>query len=434
MILGASQFWIIATLMVVVTTAVVVVPLFWLRRGTPAAADGTTRALPPRWLAFALAAGLPLVALTAYYFVGKPELANAAASPTAVTDVATMHARQALPGGKDGGDLDAAIERLRARLAANPADANGWRLLAQSYEFQGRSAEAAQAIKQAEGAEQGAPPAAGSDVPAARSIAPAPAEVALAQSAEDHRRRREFAAAVQDFEKLAARGALSADQWADYADALGGAHGKLDDAAAKCIEAALRLDPRHPKALWLKASWQTERKDHAAAIATWQTLASVLPADSPDARIIAANLAEAREKAGAAAPAARPAAAAGAASVRGRVRVDPRWSSRISPGSVLFVFARAADERGPPLAVLRTTAGPWPISFNLDDSDAMMPDRKLSGFNRVILEARISRSGNALAQAGDLRAVSAVLDPRSAPELDLNIAEEVGPPAQTGGG
>ena len=81
---------------------------------------------------------------------------------------------------------------------------------------------------------------------------------------------------------------------------------------------------------------------------------------------------------------------------------------------MLFVFARAADERGPPLAVLRTTAGTWPLEFELDDRNAMMPGRKLSDFTRVILEARISRSGNALAQPGDLRAVSAVLDPRAA--------------------
>jgi len=83
--------------------------------------------------------------------------------------------------------------------------------------------------------------------------------------------------------------------------------------------------------------------------------------------------------------------------------------------------------------VLRMAAGTWPLRFVLDDSNAMMPDRKLSDFTRVILEARISASGNALAQPGDLRAVSAVLNPRVASDQRLTIAEMVGARAAQGG-
>jgi cytochrome c-type biogenesis protein CcmH len=119
--------------------------------------------------------------------------------------------------------------------------------------------------------------------------------------------------------------------------------------------------------------------------------------------------------------------------LRGSVSLDPRLRDRVRSGDTLFVFARAADERGPPLAVLRTAAGPWPLSFELDDRNSMLPGRSLSGFNRVILEARISRSGNALPQPGDLRAVSAVLDPRTSPAQRLTIAEEVSAPPAGGG-
>jgi len=227
---------------------------------------------------------------------------------------------------------------------------------------------------------------------------------------------------------------MNADLWADYADAIGGAHGKLDDEAAQRIDAALRLEPDHAKALWLRASWQTEREDYASALDTWQHLARVLPPESPDARIIAANLEEAREKLGTGAArsvAATPAVST--ASLRGSVSLDPRLRDRVRSGDTLFVFARAADERGPPLAVLRTVTGSWPLKFELDDRNAMMPGRSLSAFNRVILEARISRSGNALAQPGDLRGVSAVLDPRNSPAQRLTIAEEV-PAAPAGGG
>jgi cytochrome c-type biogenesis protein CcmH len=401
--------------MVVATTATLVVPLFW-RAHNGAGASGTSAITPTRrrWFAFLTAAAVPVIALGFYAWSGRPELAVAPPAPD--DDVATMRARAAMRGGGEtGGDLDAAIEKLRLRLASNPEDTAGWRLLAQSYEFEGRTAEAAEANKHADGGM--APPV----VAPARQ--PDADSTRLAQGAEQHRRAREYPQAIAAYAELARHGSMSADQWADYADALGGARGKLDDDAAACIDNALRIDPDHAKALWLRASWQTQREDYAAALATWQRLAAVLPADSPDARIIAANLAEARAKLPAGA---RPAPATARVVMRGSVRLDPRWKDHVATGTVLFVFARAADERGPPLAVLRTTAGSWPLAFELDDSNAMMPGRKLSDFTRVILEARLSRSGNALAQPGDLRAVSAVLNPRAAQPLLLTIAEEVG--------
>lgn len=396
--MGAMQFWTIATLMVVATTATLVVPLFWR-----ALTDVPARR---RWYALFAAAAVPVVALGFYAWTGRPELAASPPSRTPADDVATMHARAAMrSGGENGGDLDAAIEKLRARLAANPDDKEGWRLLAQSYEFLGRTQEAAEANKHAGVA------------------APDGDNTQLAQSAEQHRRAREFPEAIAAFAELARRGKLSADQWADYADALGGARGKLDDEAGACIDAALRIDPAHAKALWLRASLQTQRKEYAAALITWQRLTDVLPAGSPDTRIIAANIAEARDKLSS--QAASPATGTSPAVMRGSVRLDPRWKNSVAAGSVLFVFARAADERGPPLAVLRTTVGTWPLAFELDDRDAMMPGRKLSDFTRVVLEARISRTGNAQAQPGDLRAVSAVLNPRGAQPQQLIIAEEV---------
>jgi cytochrome c-type biogenesis protein CcmH len=247
----------------------------------------------------------------------------------------------------------------------------------------------------------------------------------LVGQAEEHRRLREFAKAVKDFAELERRGALNADLWADYADALGGARGKLDDEAMRCVGQALRLEPDHAKALWLQASWQTQRRDYAA---------EVLPGDSPDARIIAANLAEAREKLAASSSTSTTTPPVAASALRGSVRLDPRLRDRVHSGDTLFVFARAADERGPPLAVLRLNAGPWPLSFELSDDNAMMPGRTLSNFKRVILEARISRSGNALAQSGDLRGVSPVLDPGNSPSQVLTIAEEVGGAPMSGGG
>jgi cytochrome c-type biogenesis protein CcmH len=421
--LGALQFWVIATLMVVATTATLVVPLFWRASAPDAHATPSRR----RWLALVPAAIVPLSALVIYNWTGSPELATASPSRTAFDDAAVEHARAALRGGSEnGGDLDAAIARLRARLAANPDDAAGWRLLAQSYEFQGRTAEAAAASKQAMATGGGT-----SSLPAMAAALDSDA-ARLAQTAQDHRRRREFPQAVAAFAQLAKRGAMNADLWADYADALGGARGALDDDAVECIDAALRLAPDHPKALWLRASWQTQRRDFAGALATWQRLARILPADSPDGRIIAANLEEARSNLAAGKGAGAVAGVPPQVVLRGSVRLDPKLQARVAAGAVLYIFARAADETGPPLAVLRSEPGPWPLNFELDDRNAMMPGRKLSNYQRVVVEARISASGNALAQPGDLRAVSAVLDPRTAPRQTLLIAEEIGVPGSRG--
>jgi len=401
------------------------------------------------WPVVAIVVLVPLAALGIYAVIGTKQAAGPAST---ANDVATLHARTATQGGQGAGDLGQAVERLQARLAANPNDPDGWRLLAQSYQYLGRPADAAEANRRADeitgkgGSIDFAPGALAAVSEAGDGAMPMPAPAPamrptnqpdaaisqLVQSAQDYRRRRDFRQANQAFAELARRGQMDANLWADYADSLGGERGRLDEQAERCISAALQLDPRHPKALWLLGSVQTQRGDFLAALGTWQKLASILPVDSPDARIIAANIAEARGRISGAAASAPPAATR-AASLSGTVQLDPRWRARVPQGTTLFVFARAADERGPPLAVLRTTVGTWPLSFKLDDANAMLPDRKLSDFSRVVVEARISQSGNPIAQPGDLQAVSAVLDPRSAAPVQLIINTEVRPSAVRGG-
>lgn len=86
---------------------------------------------------------------------------------------------------------------------------------------------------------------------------------------------------------------MNADAWADYADALASAGSTLQGAPADALKKALALDPRHPKALWLKASLEHEEHRYTDAVATWRNLLAVVPANSSDARIIEANIAEA---------------------------------------------------------------------------------------------------------------------------------------------
>ena len=106
--------------------------------------------------------------------------------------------------------------------------------------------------------------------------------------------------------------------------------------------------------------------------------------------------------------------------MRGQVAV------RVERDATLFIYAKAVDAPGPPLAVMRTTAKAWPVSFRLDDSMAMLPSRKLSQFDKVVIEARISRSGQAAPAPGDLYVTSDVLRPSAGKKLALVINHEIG--------
>ncbi|MFO1428198.1 MAG: hypothetical protein U1F11_14765 [Steroidobacteraceae bacterium] len=365
--------------------------------------------------------------------------------------------------------MQAAIERLEARLAKEPGDAAGWQLLAQSYEFMGRAEDAARARDRAAGGTgtaMASAPAAGAAATRALAAPPTagPAAAAVPQgaaptaalaggkdvnalvlAAQTARRQRDFKASIAAFEQLARRGAMTADLWADYADAVGADRRTLDDASEPLIRKALALDPNHAKALWLLGSLQVQRGDYRGALATWERMQKVLQPGSSDARLIAENIAEARAAlggpgpgaatlrataaalpAGTGASAAPPAAAAAGVALRGEVQLDARFRNKVAAGTVLFVFAKAVGQPGPPVAVLRTTAARWPVAFVLDDSLAMMPGRNLSNSRSVVVEARLSRSGSANPSPGDLRGTSAALDPHGSAPLRIVIDEQIG--------
>ena len=165
------------------------------------------------------------------------------------------------------------------------------------------------------------------------------------------------------------------------------------------------------KALWLKASLAHEQHRYRDSLAVWKELRATLPANSPDVAIIEANIAEAAALAKVTGRLQRDSPAPVAVQVSGTVSVDKALAARVVPGATLFIYAKAVDSPGPPLAVFRTSPTSWPVSFRLDDSLAMMPARKLSDFTRVIVEARLSRSGQAMPAPGDLYVESPVLQP-----------------------
>jgi cytochrome c-type biogenesis protein CcmH len=299
----------------------------------------------------ALAVGLvvPVCAVALYLFVGSPDAVLPREAPGALSEV----------------QVEAMVERLAAKMRENPDDVEGWKMLGRSYAVLGR-----------------------------------------------------FAEAVDAYTKAVQRAPRDAQLLADFADALAMVHGQsLQGEPEKLVLRALEIDPQNGKALALAGTAAFHRKDFNKAADYWQRMLPLVPPDSEDARAIQENVAEARARAGA--PAARadaPAARAGAASkgagapshpgIRGTVRLSEKLRDKLSPGDTVFVYARAAEGPPMPLAVLRRTAGDLPIAFALDDSMAMSPTMTVSAHPRVVVTARVSRSGNAKPEAGDLQGAS----------------------------
>ncbi len=203
---------------------------------------------------------------------------------------------------------------------------------------------------------------------------------------------------------------------ADLADMMAMAGGKqLEGEPLKLLERALQIDPNEVKALALSGTAAFDRQDYRHAVSYWERALKVVPKDGEFARTLGVSLEEARKLAGgqkglpamAATPAAPAASmAAPASAVRGRVTLAAKLAAQARPGDTVFVFARATQGPRLPLAMLRRQVKDLPFEFSLDDSMSMVPDLTLSKYAPVVIGARISRSGDAMAATGDLQGFS----------------------------
>lgn len=224
--------------------------------------------------------------------------------------------------------------------------------------------------------------------------------------------------AVKTYEKLVKIIPNEAGLWADYADAMAMTHQSLIGPATKLLEQALALNPNETKALALSGTAAMERGDYPAAVRYWEKLLKQIPPGTPDAKMVEEGIQQARTmtgmaKGGKAGPAleqinepAAMAQAAGKERISGTVTLSDAIKSKADPNDTLFVLARAAQGPKMPLAILRKQVKDLPLSFSLDDSMAMSPEMKMSNFDQVVVVARISKSGNAMPQPGDLQGMS----------------------------
>jgi hypothetical protein len=293
-----DSFWFLAGALV--TVAIMVTVRAWLRERP---VQAVRAAIPTFAVPIAAALALIGVALGIYFLLGSPD------------SIASTHAtppqQQAQQSSAAAGSLDDVTQKLAARLAAKGGSDSEWKLLAESYDYMGRTAEA----KAARAHVASAAASGGGD--------PGDAESA---------------------------GAVAGDQMAAIADALGG------------------------------------------------------PA--------------------AAAP--NSATSTGAAQISGTVEIASKLAPHATAGATLFIYAKQPNAPGPPLAVLRMHADHWPVTFTLNDANAMVPGRNLSNAQDVQIEARISRSGDALPQSGDLVGSVTSVNPHGGHPVKISIDREIG--------
>ena len=314
-----ALFVAIAAVLVIVVLAAVLWPLWRESRGVALAGV----------LAFAV------VALGLYRLVGTPVAIDA---PAAAATPRTM---------------EEAVVQLEAELQRHPDRADGWQLLARSYEMLDRRAEARDAYARALKLDPDNP----------------------------------------DLLVQAAQARLFASQ-----------DKRIDDDAVAMLRRALELQPQHQRARWFLGVWQRQEGQAAEAADTWEPLlAQVDPATAGTLRV---QIDAARKDAGLPPlPAAEtPAAAATANALTVKVSLDPDFASRVRlrGDASVFVIARVPDGPPMPVAAEKHPLQDLPMTITLDDSDSPMPTQKLSDLQEVELVARLSGSGEAMRQDGDI--------------------------------
>ena len=231
--------------------------------------------------------------------------------------------------------------------------------------------------------------------------------------------------ATRAYAKLVELVPNEAQLWTDYADAYAMNNGQtLMGEPTKFLNKALALDANNTTALALSGSADMERGDYVSAITHWQKLIALLPPEYPDLQLIKDGVKQAREflavqKGGKAKlaqldkqqPVGEAAVADSALAITGKVSLSPALRSKVSPDDIVFILARAAEGPRMPLAVLRKQVKDLPMEFSLDDTMAMQPQLKLSGFDQVIVVARVSKSGTPMAQSGDVQGTTATIKP-----------------------
>ncbi|MDE2407308.1 MAG: tetratricopeptide repeat protein [Xanthomonadaceae bacterium] len=248
--------------------------------------------------------------------------------------------------------LEAAITQLKTALARDPQQPDGWVLLGQAYQRTGNAIGARDAYAKA------------------AVLAPDDADI-LTDAAQAR--------------------AMAAPQHAFDTQALG------------LLHRALQANPQHQRARWFLGVAQRQAGQNADAAATWAPLLAQV--DAATATRLRKEIDTARALAKLPPLPDTPAAAAPPALLTVKVTLDQALAARVrlQPDATVFVIARQIGGPPMPVAAQKHAVSELPFTARLSDADSPMPTLKLSQMQQVELLARLSASGEAMPQPGDLQ-------------------------------
>ncbi|MGZ8190616.1 MAG: c-type cytochrome biogenesis protein CcmI [Methylococcaceae bacterium] len=316
-----------------------------------------------RWIVYVLMAAIPLLAVSLYAGLGTYQ---------AIEPSPEMLATQ--PGTPSIEDINKMVAKLAERMKTKPEDAQGWMMLGKSYQYLQQYPKAADAFAQAY-----------------KLLGDKPEIMLL------------------------------------YADALVFANNEqLAGKPAELVFKALAIEPENLTGLWLGGMAKAQAGEAAEAIKLWQKLEALLPLGSQEQKEVQGLLAKLGSQSQPMATGEKPVQQAKTADVAINVQVSlaPELQKSVSPGDTVFIYAQALSGPKMPLAIVRKQAAELPLTVSLNDSMAMTPTMKLSNFAQVKLLARISKSGDAMSQPGDLIGVieSVALTDKMSHNLVINGA------------
>lgn len=317
-----------------------------------------------RWVGVIILIAVPVLSVLLYLLLG---------SPIALNEQFVNSQQQAQ---SNQIQIDKMVAGLEQRLQQKPDDAEGWMMLGRSYKFLQRYDKAVAAFKQA-------------------------------------------------YKLLGDNPAVLLN----YADSLAMAQGgQLAGTPEQLIFKALQLAPEDSTALWLAGMAKAEAGEFEAALQHWYKLEALLPQDSKpyqELQALIRQVLQQKPELAALPRANKPVPSASAVSIAVSVDLTDKLKANAKPEDVVFVYAQPLTGRKMPLAIVRKTVADLPLQVRLDDSMAMMPTMKLSNFKQVRVLARISKSGSAIPQTGDLLGVVEPVTLAADQTVDIIIDREV---------
>lgn len=201
----------------------------------------------------------------------------------------------------------------------------------------------------------------------------------------------------------------------------------LTSRASEMFENALAIAPTNQKALFYAGLAAVERGDKALGAERWERLLATAPPENIQ-EILRVQIAELRGEAPVRdePPASAPASAepAGSAVVTVRVTLGEAAIGAVQADSTVFIIARDPAQPSPPIVALRRRANELPAYVAIGNSDAMIPGRVPSGFAQLEIVARVSMSGQPIAQSGDWFGQQTISTAESK-EVAISINEQV---------